>query len=328
MNKQRHVLLLIASIFFIFSFPRTSFANETTSQVGIFFTEKASVDQEDSTFEGEKELPMTSIAESRTSSRLPQTGERRVVHLLIWGLIFIVASLLVKNLYKMGDKRMNIKKAILTSLVSSSILLLTVNTVGAAPQDKVEGSSDGKGATSRGYIQLMPGDDKEGPTEPIKPTIPSGTTGNVGPLTIDNVAPLLFDTHKLEGKEQVYTSVVTDSNIQVTDNRGEESGWNLQVSQTPFIDVKDKAKILKGTKLTLPLGTLETAGANVSLRPSVVEIEVTEAPTVLMNAIAGSGAGTWASVFDKDEIKLTVPAGNKKGEYMSTVTWSLMDAPK
>ncbi|MEG0781566.1 WxL domain-containing protein, partial [Carnobacterium sp.] len=38
--------------------------------------------------------------------------------------------------------------------------------------------------------------------------------------------------------------------------------------------------------------------------------------------------GTWTNFFDKDEIKLTVPAGNKKGEYMSTVTWTLMDAPK
>ncbi|WP_413524779.1 WxL domain-containing protein [Carnobacterium divergens] len=221
---------------------------------------------------------------------------------------------------------MILKRMLVVGLISTSFLFSTATY--AVTGDEVKGSEDGKSGTSYGSINLTPGDQTEGPTEPIKPTIPPGETGNRGSLTIDNVAPLLFDTHKLEGKEQVYTSVVMDSNAQVTDNRGEEAGWNLQVSQTAFIDSKDATKILKGAKLILPVGLLETAGTNVSLAPTVSAVEVNETPNVLMNALSGSGAGTWTSVFNKDEIKLTVPAGNKNGEYISTVTWSLMDAPK
>lgn len=223
---------------------------------------------------------------------------------------------------------MSSKKMLVTGLISTSFLFSTGTVAFSAPEDTIIGSENGKSGTSHGYIKLTPGDNTEGPTKPTKPTVPPGGTDNTGSLTVDNVAPLLFDTHKLEGKEQVYTSVVADSNVQVTDKRGEEAGWNLQVSQTAFVDSTDATKILKGAKLILPIGVIETAGTNVSLSPIVSEVELNETPTVLMHALAGSGAGTWTSVFNKDEIKLTVPAGNRNGEYRSTVTWSLLDAPK
>lgn len=226
---------------------------------------------------------------------------------------------------------MKLKMMIITGLMCSGILAGAASSVMAEetipPQNVITGSEDGKGGTSHGYINLTPGDEDNGITEPTKPTVPPGGTGNEGILTLDNVAPLLFDTHKLEGKEQVYTSVVTDSNIQVTDKRGEEAGWHVQVTQTPFVDKIDATKVLKGAKLILPVGTLEDIG-NVSLAPNVREVEVNTEASILMNAVEGSGAGTWTNVFDKDEIKLTIPAGNKTGEYMSTVTWSLMDAPE
>lgn len=222
---------------------------------------------------------------------------------------------------------MNLKKVVLVVFLGSAILGATT-VVKAAPQDEILGSTNGLGGTSHGYIKLTPGDVTVGPVAPVKPTTPKGDTGNAGPLTIDNVAPLLFDTHKLEGKEQVYTSSVVGSNVQVTDNRGEEAGWSVQVSQTQFKDVVDPLKILKGAKLTLPVGTIETAGTNVSLQPMVYAVEVNETPVTLINAAKGSGAGTWVNTFAEKDLKLTVPAGNRNGEYMSTVTWSLTDAPK
>lgn len=225
---------------------------------------------------------------------------------------------------------MKLKMMVVTGLMCSGILTGAASSVMAdetvPPQNIVTGSEDGKGGTSRGYIKLTPGDEDEGETPPTKPTVPPGGTGNKGVLTLDNVAPLLFNSHKLEGKEQVYTSVVVDSNIQVTDKRGEEAGWHVQVTQTPFVDMVDATKVLKGAKLILPVGTLEETG-NVSLAPEVRGVEVNAVASVLMNAAKGSGAGTWTNIFDKDEIKLTVPAGNKTGEYMSTVTWALVDAP-
>ena len=221
---------------------------------------------------------------------------------------------------------MKLKTMTMLGLIGSG-MLLGASTSTAAPQDVVTGSEDGKGGTSHGYINLTPGDSDTGKTDPTDPTDPSGETGNEGILTIDHVVPLLFSSHKLEGKEQVYNSVVDRPNVQVTDKRGEEAGWNVQVSQTAFVDQTDATKTLKGAKLVLPVGTLKDVG-NVSLAPELYAVEVNDAPATFMNAKTGSGAGTWTNFFDKDEIKLTVPAGNKKGEYMSTVTWTLMDAPK
>ncbi|MGO2962843.1 MAG: WxL domain-containing protein [Carnobacterium maltaromaticum] len=219
---------------------------------------------------------------------------------------------------------MKLRMILVMGLIGSTML---AGSASAAIQDEVKGSADGKGGESHGYIQLTPGDAEEGgATEPTEPTDPPGGTDNEGDLTLDNIAPLLFDTHKLEGNEQVYTSIVTNSNVQVTDKRGEEAGWNLQVSQTAFVDKVDATKVLKGTKLILPIGTLKDLG-NVSLAPELRSVELNENPAILMNATKGSGAGTWTNIFNKDEVQLTVPAGNKTGEYMSTVTWTLMDAP-
>lgn len=47
-----------------------------------------------------------------------------------------------------------------------------------------------------------------------------------------------------------------------------------------------------------------------------------------MAANKNNGLGTWMDKFNASEVKLTVPAGNLAGEYVSTLTWSLLDAPK
>ena len=328
MKIIKHVLSWGLSVCLLFNVTTTSLAVTTTSQVGIYFTEKedkAEVENGNIVFQKNKELPKTKG--DRTSSKLPQTGEHKDRHLFIIGAILLVASMLVKKLRtKRGGRKMKLKTMTMLGLIGSG-MLLGASTSTAAPQDVVTGSEDGKGGTSHGYINLTPGDSDTGKTDPTDPTDPSGETGNEGILTIDHVVPLLFSSHKLEGKEQVYNSVVDRPNVQVTDKRGEEAGWNVQVSQTAFVDQTDATKTLKGAKLVLPVGTLKDVG-NVSLAPELYAVEVNDAPATFMNAKTGSGAGTWTNFFDKDEIKLTVPAGNKKGEYMSTVTWTLMDAPK
>ena len=328
MKIIKHVLSWGLSVCLLFNVATTSLAVTTTSQVGIYFTEKedkAEVENGNIVFQKNKELPKTEG--DRTSSKLPQTGEHKDRHLFIIGAILLVASMLVKKLRtKRGGRKMKLKTMTMLGLIGSG-MLLGASTSTAAPQDVVTGSEDGKGGTSHGYINLTPGDSDTGKTDPTDPTDPSGETGNEGILTIDHVVPLLFSSHKLEGKEQVYNSVVDRPNVQVTDKRGEEAGWNVQVSQTAFVDQTDATKTLKGAKLVLPVGTLKDVG-NVSLAPELYAVEVNDAPATFMNAKTGSGAGTWTNFFDKDEIKLTVPAGNKKGEYMSTVTWTLMDAPK
>lgn len=325
MKRIKLVLLCGLSLFSLFSFSYTSSATTTTSQAGISFTEKEEVVDGIKTFKKNKEP--ASSQDERTSANLPQTGEYKDGNILIAGLFLLVASLLNKKIRtKRGERKMKLKMMIVIGLIGSCIIIDRGSAM-AATQDEVTSSKDGKGGTSHGYINLTPGDTETGTTEPEEPTDPPGGTGNEGILTLDNIAPLLFSTHKLDGKEQVYTSVVENSNIQVTDKRGEEAGWNVQVSQTPFKDIVDETKVLRGATLVLPAGTVKSEG-NISLAPTVRSVEINANLSVLMNAAKGSGAGTWRTVFDKDKIKLTVPAGNKKGEYMSTVTWSLMDAPE
>ncbi|CAD5901674.1 LPXTG-motif cell wall anchor domain protein [Carnobacterium maltaromaticum] len=327
MKTIKHVLLWGFSLFCFFSFTVTSLANTATSQAGISFTEKEDVGVGNTSLPKNKDLPNT--GGNRTSSKLPQTGEHKDGNLLIIGLIFLGAALSIKKIRtKLGGRRMKLKTMTMLGLMGTGMLVGTSIANAAEPQDEVKGSADGKGGTSHGYINLVPGDTDTGKTDPEEPTVPPGGTGNEGILTLDNIAPLLFSTHKLDGKEQTYTSVVENSNIQVTDKRGEEEGWHVQVSQTPFVDKVDKTKVLKGTRLTLPAGVVKSDVGNVSLAPTVSSVEVNGDLATLMSAAKGSGAGTWRTVFNKDEVKLTVAAGNKKGEYMSTVTWTLSDAPK
>ncbi|PGU60910.1 peptidase, partial [Bacillus cereus] len=72
---------------------------------------------------------------------------------------------------------------------------------------------------------------------------------------------------------------------------------------------------------------------NVSPAPAAKEVQLSTdskqtAPQVLMVASANKGMGTWVDKFDPSNVKINVPAGNLSGEYVSTLTWSLLDAPQ
>ncbi|CAD5898794.1 conserved exported hypothetical protein [Carnobacterium maltaromaticum] len=239
-------------------------------------------------------------------------------------------------------------KKIIAGLLLTTVALTSIGTVSAVDPNEVTGTPDGKGGKSHGYVKLEAGDGEGeegggGVTEPAKPTDPSGETGNEGVLTIDHVAILNFGSQKLSGKKVVYSNIVgavNSPNVQVTDKRGTEEGWRVMVSQTPFVDVTpNKGGKELAAQLTLPAGTIESVDAsNVSLPPVSSEVvEVNASPSLLMKAspgvetpgvpTKGQGAGTWINSLPEAEIKLAIPAGNTVGEYISTMTWSLMDAP-
>ncbi|EOL45212.1 WxL domain-containing protein [Enterococcus caccae] len=219
-----------------------------------------------------------------------------------------------------------------------SLLLITGLFAGAAqafaetgPWEEVTGTEDGKGAKSQAHMTLTPGDNPTDPTTPLDPSEPDGSTGNIGALTIDNVTPLEFGEHQLEGGETIYTTTSIDPNVQVTDNRGEGKGWSLQVTSSQFTDVTDNKKTLKGAVLTLPVGEMKTTAGNVSSNPDPREIQLAtdKASTeIVMDAKAKAGMGTWEELFDASKLTVKVPAGNFAGEYVSTLTWTMLDAPK
>ena len=71
------------------------------------------------------------------------------------------------------------------------------------------------------------------PTDPEKPIKP----GTPGPLSIDFASPLYFGEQKISTVDKVYTadaqplsdSTTRPNYVQVTDKRGGEQGWTLQV---------------------------------------------------------------------------------------------------
>ncbi|MGM0838270.1 MAG: WxL domain-containing protein [Bacillota bacterium] len=229
---------------------------------------------------------------------------------------------------------MSIKKALIKGLVpSAALMLFATSTFAAIDPTTVTGSENGLGATSHGHITITPGDETTGPTDPIFPSEPGGETGNEGSLTIDNVSPLEFDSHQLASGVVEYTTTTTNPNVQVTDKRGTGVGWTLQVATSPFTDQTDETKILKGAMITLPIGTAETNPGNVSPAPELREVQLgtdsgTSSAQTLMRADVDTGLGTWVDKFDPSSVKISVPSGNLAGDYVSTLTWSLVDAPQ
>jgi len=47
-----------------------------------------------------------------------------------------------------------------------------------------------------------------------------------------------------------------------------------------------------------------------------------------MTAKENTGMGTWVDKFDASNVKIHIPSGNLSGEYVSTLNWSLLDAPQ
>ncbi|WP_317944918.1 LPXTG cell wall anchor domain-containing protein, partial [Carnobacterium maltaromaticum] len=170
MKTIKHVLLWGFSLFCFFSFTVTSFANTATSQAGISFTEKEDMGAGNTSLPKNKDLPNTGV--DRTSSKLPQTGETADGNLLIIGLVFLGAAIAVEKLRtKRGGRRMKLKTMTMLGLIGTGMLVGTSIADAAEPQDEVKGSADGKGGTSHGYINLVPGDTDTGKTDPEEPTV-------------------------------------------------------------------------------------------------------------------------------------------------------------
>lgn len=136
--------------------------------------------------------------------------------------------------------------------------------------------------------------------------------------------------------------------VQVVDNRGTNSGWNLSVVAGEFKgkDQDDKEVVLTGAKLTLNQPNLK--GPAGVAAPAVTFAESTEingSSKVLLDAQADAGTGSWSLKFGQEEklagatyetlvaktgVKLDIPASAqaKSGvAYKAALNWTLTDAP-
>lgn len=236
--------------------------------------------------------------------------------------------------------------------VASAVLVGGV-AVGGVNVFAEEGATDegNKEYQSNAIVEFEPSTDKTEPTDPntpdgkpVGPTEPDPKPGTDGPLSIDFASSLDFEKQKITSEDKVYkaraqkfTKRADGPNyVQVTDNRGTESGWTLKVKQEKqFAVVGDADKVLKGAKITFKNGIVNTVSE--SAKPSIFANEVTLVPgteATMMEAKDGEGAGTHVLAFGDDataaeSIELAVPGKSTKyaKKYSTELTWTLSAVP-
>lgn len=333
MKKIRLFVFLILFLGIIPFQHANAVESQTNSQVGIKFIEGDEKTKDSETNESKAPLISggndDSLNKPRKGTIFPKTGERNAsLYVFIGGLLFIVLAIILY--IKKGGKKVKRKEKIIAGLILfGSMSVLAPSMANATAAEGIQGTENGKGATSYGSLKLEA--NTEGIVPPIKPSVPSGQTGNTGALTIDNVSPLLFGEHKIDGGKAEFATETVAPNVQVSDRRGEGQGWNLQVRMSEFADKTEATKILKGAEITIPAGTVGKSEGNIALPPESNEVVVAgskDSAQTIFSAKEKTGLGTWTNEFDAAQVKLMVPAGNLKGDYQATLTWSLLDAPK
>lgn len=200
-------------------------------------------------------------------------------------------------------------------------------------------------------------------TKPTPPEVPGGgemerpnegETGMVGPLTIDYITKINFGPVKVSGNDATYFAELAKiklvgvekpkdvaNYVQITDSRGSNAGWQLQLQQADQFTAKDeqgKDVQLTGAKLTFANPTLKSSQKDAALAPLGIERTLVpgSGPVTVVNAASGKGMGTWHyTLGDTDEqaansVSLNVPGDTaklSKVSYKTTLVWTLVDAP-
>ncbi|ALS00769.1 hypothetical protein ATZ33_05105 [Enterococcus silesiacus] len=187
-----------------------------------------------------------------------------------------------------------------------------------------------------------------GGEELVKPG--EGDTGMVGPLTIDYITKINFGSVKVSGNTATYYAKLAEiklkdtleakkvpNYVQITDNRGSNAGWQLQLKQDAQFQANGST--LEGAKLTLDNPTLKSTQKGAAFAPlgRKVALEPGGPAVTVVNASAGKGMGTWHyTLGDTDEqaaksVSLTIPGDTAKltnAAYKTVLTWTLVDAPE
>lgn len=254
----------------------------------------------------------------------------------------------------------------LTKIITLSSLVALSFTIGTTFASAV-----GAEYESNGAVQFVPNTDPtnpvdpinpdpEKPVDPIDPTDPIGPNpGTNGPLSIDFASSLDFGLNKISNQNQTYyarsqrfTNLTDRPNyIQVSDNRGTNSGWTLKVKQDGQFTATTTTlnSVLTGAQVTLKNPTITsngTATAPIATNTIVLNPDGTE--VIVMSATDQAGAGTWINswgtveeVTEKDingndvqvnvtkDITLDVPGATPKDavKYQTKLIWTLTDVP-
>lgn len=236
-------------------------------------------------------------------------------------------------------------------LVASTLLVTGFGIAGqGASAEGGEYESSGT-ITFAPYTGITPPVDPENPGEEANPE-PTPNPGTSGPLSIDFASSFDFGTQEITTQDMVYNSAAQKVNItddqgvstqelrpnyvQVSDNRGTETGWTLQVRQDAQFETTDN-DVLDGAAIKILNNNVNTSST--SPVPSTVPAEidlVPGTPSIVVAAKDAEGAGTYVSRFGKADddnmdksVQLSVPGSTTKyaKEYNTTLTWILTDTP-
>ncbi|MHC5269720.1 WxL domain-containing protein [Enterococcus sp. LJL98] len=246
-----------------------------------------------------------------------------------------------------------------STVVLMSAVLLGSLAFGSDVFAEISHDENGSKKTSNADVSFVPSTeptDPVDPTDPEKPIDPTDPTdpiepGTGGPLSIDFASHLHFGEQEISTSTKTYYANLQEFTysddptnatqhgpnfVQVTDNRGDESGWTLSVSQ-PEQFKTESGKELTGAKIIFKnqnIGTVSESGRPTAhLEDGVFALTTGEKP--IMSAKAGAGAGTYSLYWGQDateaetSIELEVPGKTTKYKdtYKTTINWVMSNTP-
>lgn len=330
--------------FLIGSSGKQAMASEMESTVGIEFTGEVTKIKLPDTASGDKiavEVPNTNS--STGGNHLPQTGESQSLHQwFLLGILMVGMALYhLTIIRKRNNKTVNAAKFSLCGLL---LLLLLF-------PGKVE-AIDGGQIKTEGDIGFQKNTDITLPVDPLNPDKPLEPfkPPTAGPLSLNYVSDIQFGSYDLADSETIfYASLDTvqyaDSSkqsfkrpnfVELTDNRGLNTGWRLTVKQNGQLKNANGAE-LNGAKLAFNNSTIVSLDEVTAVPTGFTKdaVIVSDNQNVLvMAAENGTGMGSWSVNFGQDDIEgessisLTVPKNSvkEKGHYTTSLTWTLSDS--
>lgn len=216
--------------------------------------------------------------------------------------------------------------------------------------------------TSKGMITYSENTGTPGLLDPEDPKSPNGIItvpqkpGTSGPLSIDFVSDFKFEKKMISGNDETYYASLTtiaDTNgknerevpnyIQVTDNRGTNTGWSLSVKQEKQFTSTISKQELTGAILTLTNLNSDSKSNDGQNAPNLATTQVKDSYQLtpgsskgLLIASTDEGIGSWVTLFGekqtstaKTSVILDVPGKAKKVKeaYETELSWVLSVDP-
>ncbi|MFC6275478.1 WxL domain-containing protein [Levilactobacillus tangyuanensis] len=178
-----------------------------------------------------------------------------------------------------------------------------------------EGETPAPGTTTtQATVELKPGD---------------GGTGGVGSISLEK-APGASFSDKLNGTTQVLGDAAFTEDSLVVNDKGSGTGWTVHVNSSAFKDT-DNGSVMKASEmafLTPVVGTVtgeDSASGHPTASGDIKFASQGSEDMLVFSAAKDAGVGQWAAKYTKPQF--TVAGGNKAGNYASTLTWTLSNAP-